>query len=101
MRGGCMFHNTRFDRKHWNVPKWQLSATPLALQCEQIYLHAKDETVEYVPTYDGNAWELRLCEPCRPHMQREQIAAEDTQLDDAFMKERTDRYLAGDDDDSD
>ena len=105
MPGGCNFHNTRFKGENWNVPEWRIDpgkpiAAAIAATAEQIYLHATGETVEYVPAYDGNAWELRLCEPCRPQMQREQITAEGVQLD-TFMKERIERYIAGCDDDSD
>ena len=92
------------------MPVWQVKnqsnkeKPPLAAAAvEQIYLHARDETVEYVPVYDGDAWELYQCRPCDPgatQMQREQITGEYVRLD-TYMKERIRRFLAGYDDDSD
>ena len=46
---------------------------------EQNVLDARDETVEYLPVYDGNMWDLHQCCPCDPgatQMQREQITEE-------------------------
>ena len=86
MRGGCRLHKTRFKGKDWNVPVWQVEKSdnknckPLAAGAvEQNVLDARDETVEYLPVYDGNMWDLHQCCPCDPgatQMQREQITEE-------------------------
>ena len=107
MPGGCRHHKMRFKGKNWTVPVWRTTGSKAknpsseenpSLNKEVLY--ARGETVEYVPVYDGDAWELYQCRPCDPgmtQMQLEQITGEDVR----YMKECVKRYLAGDDDDSD
>ena len=57
------------------------------------------EGVEFVPTYDGQEWQLQQCGVCRSHPvvteeEQREIAAEVARLSDD-MKNATERFLNG------